>query len=102
MAQQYRRGLVAQAKDLVLSDPGPALMFDDRVYKRGALTLHALRRTIGDVAFFDLLRAWAERRRFGTATTADFRELAATFSEKPLDALFDSWLVGTTVPRLPH
>ena len=102
MAQQYRRGLVAQAKDLVLSDPGPALMFDDRVYKRGALTLHALRRTIGDVAFFDLLRAWAAQRRFGTATTADFRELAADFTDKPLEALFDSWLVGTTVPRLPH
>ena len=30
-------------------------MFDDRVYKRGALTLHALRLMIGDVAFFGLL-----------------------------------------------
>ena len=29
--------------DLVLADPGPARMFDERVYKRGALTLHALR-----------------------------------------------------------
>ena len=30
-------------QDLLLSDPGPRDMFDDRVYKRGALTLHALR-----------------------------------------------------------
>ena len=30
-------------QDLVLGDPGPRDMFDDRVYKRGALTLHALR-----------------------------------------------------------
>ena len=36
--------------------PGPAQMFDDRVYKRGALTLHALRAEIGDDA---LLRAAA-------------------------------------------
>ena len=37
-------------QDLVLADPGPDLMFDDRVYKRGALTLHALRRAVGDDA----------------------------------------------------
>ena len=43
-------------QDLVLADPGPELMFDDRVYKRGALTLHTLRLTVGDDAFFDLLR----------------------------------------------
>ena len=32
----------------MLADPGPELMFDDRVYKRGALTLHALRAEVGD------------------------------------------------------
>jgi len=101
MAQQFRRQLVAKPKDLMLGDPTPALMFDDRVYKRGALTLHALRRTIGDESFFDLLRAWAAQFRFATATTAGFRELAATFSHTPLDALFDSWLLSTAVPRLP-
>ena len=37
-------------QDLVLSDPGPDRMFDDRVYKRGALVLEALRRTVGDAA----------------------------------------------------
>ena len=45
-------------QDLLLADPGPDLMFDDRVYKRGALTLHALRLTVGDDAFFALLRDW--------------------------------------------
>ena len=35
-------------------------MFDDRVYKRGALTLHVLRRTIGDENFFELLRDWTD------------------------------------------
>ena len=54
-------------QDLLLADPGPATMFDDRVYKRGALTLHALRLTVGDDAFFDLLREWVERFGGGTA-----------------------------------
>ena len=36
------RKLDMGAQDLVIGDPGPEHMFDDRVYKRGALALHAL------------------------------------------------------------
>ena len=99
-ARQFRRSLVSQPTDLVLGDPGPALMFDDRVYKRGALTLHALRLVLGDEGFFDLLRAWTSLHRFGTVSTEDFRALAATFTARPLDALFEAWLFGAAVPRL--
>jgi len=100
LARQFRRHLVSQPVDIVLGDPGPTLMFDDRVYKRGALTLHALRKTIGDENFFDLLRAWTSQYHHATATTDDFRALAATFATEPLDALFDSWLFATAVPKL--
>ena len=54
----------------MIADPGPDLMFDDRLYKRGALTLHALRLTLGDETFFDWLRDWVAEHRFGTVTTA--------------------------------
>ena len=59
-------------QDLLLGDPGPADMFDDRVYKRGALLLHALRLTVGDDAFFALLRAWVEQHTYGSVTTPMF------------------------------
>ena len=101
LAKQFRRNLSAQPQDITVGDPGAALMFDDRVYKRGALTLHALRTTVGDDAFFDLLRAWTSMFAFATVTTDDFRALAATFTDKPLDRLFDSWLLETALPRLP-
>ena len=101
MARQHHRGVASQPRNIVLGDPGPALMFDDRIYKRGALTLHALRSTIGDPAFFDLLREWTSTHRGGTATTADFRAVAAQYSAKPLERFFDSWLVATSLPRLP-
>ncbi|WP_309617837.1 M1 family metallopeptidase, partial [Salinibacterium sp.] len=101
LARQFRRHLVGQPTDIILGDPGPALMFDDRVYKRGALTLHSLRRTIGDEPFFLLLREWVATYRFGVADTDDFRALAADYVEGPLDPLFDGWLFGTSVPRLP-
>jgi aminopeptidase N len=101
LARQFRRHVVSLPTDLVLADPGPTLMFDDRVYKRGALTLHALRLTVGDDAFFALVRAWTAAHRFGLATTDDFRRLAQEFVTHDLDALFESWLFGAAVPRLP-
>jgi len=101
MARHHRRGVAAQPRDIVVGDPGPALMFDDRIYKRGALTLHALRLTIGDAAFFELLREWATTHGGATATTDDFRALAAQYSAESLDPRFDGWLFATAVPRLP-
>jgi aminopeptidase N len=81
--------------------PGAENLFGDSVYQRGAMTVHALRTTIGDRAFFDLLRAWAADRRDGNATTADFVALAERVAGRQLDALFDAWLHGTQRPERP-
>ena len=63
-------------QDLVIGRPARADWFDDRVYKRGALTLHSLRREMGDDSFFALLREWCARNRHGVVTTEDFLTLA--------------------------
>ena len=60
LARDHLRRLRALPQDLVVADPGPALMFDDRLYKRGALALHALRLHLGDVPSFEMLRTWVE------------------------------------------
>jgi aminopeptidase N len=99
-AQHYYQRLVDSPQDLVLADPGPRDMFDDRVYKRGALTLHVLRRGIGDEGFFALLRDWATRYRHGTAVTEDFTALAANYAQGSLRPFWDSWLYSTEVPPL--
>ncbi|MFI6260817.1 M1 family metallopeptidase [Micromonospora sp. NPDC051006] len=82
-------------------DPGRAAMFGNAVYKRGALAVHALRRTVGDDAFFRILRAWTAERRDGNATTEDLIVLAERVSGRQLRSLFDAWLVGGTAPALP-
>ena len=74
-AERHHAVLARLPQDLVLTDPGPRRIFDDRVYKRGALTLHTLRRAVGDDLFFALLRTWVDRHRFGVVTTADFEAL---------------------------
>ncbi len=93
--------LAALPQDLLVGDPGPDAMFDDRLYKRGALTLHALRRTVGDEAFFTLLRTWVARHRHGTVSTADFLACASHVTGHDLGPLLDAWLHRLPLPDLP-
>jgi aminopeptidase N len=80
-----------------VGDPGPRGLFDQAVYVRGAMTVHALRTEIGDEAFTRLVRAWTERAGRGV-TTAEFIALAEEVSGRQLDALFTTWL---DTPRKP-
>lgn len=91
--------LASLPQDLVLADPTPDDMFDDRVYKRGALALHALRRTIGNSAFFGLIREWTSTHRHSTVTTADFVDLAKQYGST--DEFWESWLERKRLPPLP-
>ena len=99
-ARHYHQKLASSPQNLLLADPGPQDMFDDRVYKRGALTLHVLRTTIGDEKFFALLRDWTTRYRHGTVVTDDFTGLAANYTDVSLRPLWNAWLFSTEVPRL--
>ncbi|WP_051172414.1 M1 family metallopeptidase [Microbacterium indicum] len=101
LALAHHARLAREPQDIVVSDPGAADMFDDRVYTRGALTLHALRLTIGDDAFFAVLRAWTERFRHATATPRDFIAVAEEESGSALAPLFGRWLDRAPLPALP-
>ncbi|WP_157063561.1 M1 family metallopeptidase [Luteipulveratus mongoliensis] len=86
---------------LILGDPGADDVFDDRVYKRGALTLHAIRLTIGDDAFFEALRTWVVRHRGGNVRTEDFVRLVEKVSGTSIQGLIDDWVYSGTLPPLP-
>ncbi len=68
--------------DIAIGDPGPATedLFDIAVYFRGAMTLQALRTTVGDDVFFAVLREWVRTQAGGTVTTGEFVALAERFS----------------------
>jgi aminopeptidase N len=100
-ARRHRALLDDLPQDLLLGDPGAADMFDDRVYKRGALLLHALRTTVGDETFFELLRTWTGRHANGSVRTADFLALAEELSGADLAELFNAWLYAVELPALP-
>ncbi len=100
-ARRAWTGLKARAQDLRIGDPGPERMFDDRVYQRGALTLHVLRHQLGDEGFFALLREWVAVHRHGTVSTTAFVELASRHAGTDLGGLFDAWLLQAELPELP-
>ncbi|MEI2731067.1 MAG: M1 family metallopeptidase [Dermatophilaceae bacterium] len=103
LAAEHWARLDRLPQDLVLANPGPEAMFDDRVYKRGALALHALRKHLGDPAFFAMLRDWVARYRFGTVSTADFLAHArrhAPEADGSLGRLLDVWLFSPALPAL--
>ena len=99
-AERHHARLQADEQDLLLADPGPAYMFDDRVYKRGALTLHALRCRVGDQVFFDLLRRWVAEHSGSSVTTELFEAHCAAVAGEPLTELFDAWLRRRALPDL--
>ncbi len=100
-ARVHWEQLKRKDQDLVLAAPGAKDMFDDRVYKRGALTLHALRGQVGEEAFFALLHTWGSRFRHGVVSTHDFVALAQEVTGRDLAALFDAWLHQAKLPPLP-
>jgi aminopeptidase N len=113
-AAHHHEKLSRSRQDLLLADPTPDRMFDDRVYKRGALTLHALRCEVGDELFFTILKRWVAEHRGGSVVTADFEALCSSVAGSTaagssvagtatagLQLLFDSWLRGQPVPPLP-
>lgn len=79
--------------DIPPGDPGSGdHLFEDPVYDRGAMTLHQLRKAVGDAAFFRILRAWPTQHRDGHGTTEQFVRLAERESGKDLKSLFHTWL----------
>lgn len=100
LAARHHRRLSGLPQDLVLSHPGAADMFDDRVYKRGALTVHVLRHHLGDERFFSLLRCWTDRHRHATATTAELLHLAGEVAGGPVHGLLRPWLDQPELPPL--
>jgi aminopeptidase N len=101
-ARTVHQRLAGLPQDLVIGDPGPDLMFDDRLYKRGALTLHALRTDLGDAAFFDVLRAWTARHRHGTVTTAAFAACIADVAGTDAGPVLAAWVGAAPLPPLPR
>lgn len=102
-AKEHYLGLANKPQDLLLANPGPKDMFDDRVYKRGAMVVHALRTLLGDDAFFTMLRSYVASGKHSVVEPMDLRNAALQAGADPqaLDTLWQSWLHQTKLPPFP-
>ncbi len=101
LARRFWIKMAALPQDIRIADPGVRRMFDERVYHRGALTLHALRTTLGDDLFFRLIREWTATYRGRDVTTEEFTALAQRHTSQRLDRFFTTWLREPSLPPLP-
>lgn len=74
---------------------------DDRLYKRGVLTLHAVRIVLGDELFFTMLKAWTGTHRHGSVTTEQFIDHVESSTKTRIRPLLESWLFDEALPALP-
>lgn len=99
-ARHHHAALSGLPQDLLLTAPGAENLFDDRVYKRGALALHEVRLRGGDDRFFALLRTWVERHRFGSVSTSDFEHLVQETCGRAVVQALAPWLHESALPPL--
>lgn len=106
-ARTHYERLRRAPQDIIIGDPGPRLMFDDRLYKRGALTVHALRTALGDEAFFAMIRRYVQAGRHSVVEPHDLlreaRRAAAErgLAEQELEELLQAWLWRPELPPFP-
>ncbi|NQD39842.1 M1 family metallopeptidase [Glutamicibacter halophytocola] len=94
--------LNALPQDLVIGDPGPEDMFDDRVYKRGALALYALLKELGDEAFYEMLRDWTGTYQHGSVDAKKFgKHLKKHARGIETDQILHNWLSELQLPPFP-
>jgi aminopeptidase N len=85
-----------------VADPGETHLFSENVYNRGAVTLHLLRKELGDESFFSMLRAYSEKFRGQNVTTDDFVQTVNEVSGKDMTAFFEDWVKQPQLPPYPE
>ena len=73
-------------------------LFGFERYDGGAVVLHALRRQVGDEAFFEILQRWVADNDGTSRTSAHFIALAEEVTAADLGPFFDDWLYAAQVP----
>ncbi|WP_460722571.1 M1 family metallopeptidase [Nocardia heshunensis] len=83
--------------EIALQNPGKGSEFTS-VYYRGPLFLHALRRTMGDDAYFPAVRDFVMGHKYGNASMPEFRQFMQTRTPHDLTGFFAAWLDRTDRP----
>ena len=79
-----------------------ANLYGYQTYTRSAQFWEALKLSIGDEAFFELIEEWQTRYAGESHGTADLRALAEELSGRDLAAFFQDWVFDADKPAWPQ
>jgi aminopeptidase N len=88
------------------AESGPPGAYDPQefatpnVYLSGAFLWHAVRREVGDTAFWAAVRGWPASQDHRSADRDTLLAYLEAETGADLDALWDAWLLGDTSPPL--
>ena len=104
--KRSREGVLALEKQM----PGVAVLHNNLadmkkvlnriIYQKGGWTLHMLRHQMGTEKFWAGIRAYYQRYRNRSATTADFRRVMEEHSGLELSGFFQQWLARAGSPMI--
>jgi aminopeptidase N len=92
--EHYRRPVTCRTYE------EPIELFDAHLYQKGALVLHALRKSLGEVLFWRALRTYLEEHRGGNVETHDLRRAVERVSGRNLERFFEQWIESGGYPEL--
>ena len=95
---RYNRRVSKPVIDTTVTDWNRLL--NPNSYEKGAWFLHMLRNKIGDIDFYELLRAYYKKYRNSNATTEGFRSVAESITGLDLKSFFSQWLRKSGYPNL--
>lgn len=91
---KYRRPLVYDRYRV------PVDLFDNTLYKKGALVVRMLRETVGDRVFWKALNIYLNQYKYRSVVTADLQRVFEQTSGQRLDWFFDQWVYKAGYPEL--
>lgn len=70
----------------------PDNLFGKTVYQKGAWVIHMIRNIISDSVFFNFLKEYFSKYKYGVVSTIEFKDFLEDYSKKDFSKFFDDWI----------
>jgi len=97
-ATELRYAPMSDGGYIALNNPSPQNTYGTNIYKKGAMTVHILRKTMGDSLFFATIKAYLSHFKFQNVSIEQFKEFWEKYSGLDLNPYFNMWIYSTGFP----
>ena len=95
---EYESKKLAPIVDTTITDLNDLLSVNS--YQKAAWVLHMLRKDLGDSLFWECIRTFYQKNKYGNALTKDFQAIVENLSGKDYHEFFNQWFYQCGHPKL--